>query len=197
MTLFKGQPPDNQLVIGDERVLRIEDGKRRPRRGPGSTRWEIIGRAGQARRTPWAPGPRTVGGWDLALVDYAPALEASFEPQGACRLANDGVGPAQRWRVRLVSKRLKSVGRTMAVGRPDRRPRGASTSGWASVQVRARHGPPAVESAAKPRRRSRRLPRPRPGKRWTKRIIAFALRPDDAVRQTAPGTALRPARGCA
>ena len=177
MTLEKGQPPDNQLVIGDERVLRVEDGND----GRGEVRQfpvEIISRhPGPAH--PWRLG-QTAGGWDLALVDYAPALEASFEPQAAPNVPNVGQ-PAVR--VRLVSKRLKqTMDQWLLAGDADH---GALDLGLASVQVR-RGTAPAVETIAKTTPATAAAPK---GDPVDEGVFAFALQPDGSiVRPIADGT---------
>ncbi|MBE7209854.1 MAG: hypothetical protein INR65_02455 [Gluconacetobacter diazotrophicus] len=173
MDLFKGQPPDNRLEVHDERVLRVEDGND----GRGEVRQypvEIISRHPSPAH-PWRLG-QTAAGWDLALVDYAPALEASFEPRPAPGGAEavPGVGqPAVR--VRLVSKRLKqTVEQWLLVGDQDH---GALDLGLASVQVRAGTAP-AVETLAKPPAASAPAAR---GEPVDEGIFAFALQPDAPV----------------
>ena len=127
MTLFKGQPPDNQLMIPDERVLRVEDGND----GRGEVRQypvEIIGRRPTPAH-PWRLG-RTAGGWDLALVDYAPALEASFEPQAVPGggAAVPGVGSAGGARAAGLQAAQADDGPVAA--RRRRRPWGARPRIW-------------------------------------------------------------------
>ncbi len=167
MTLFKGQPPDNQLIVGSERVLRIEDGND----GRGEVRQypvEIIGRRPTPAH-PWRLG-QTVGGWDLALVDYAPALEASFEPQPN---SVPGVGqPAVR--VRLASKRLKqTTDQWLLVGDNDH---GALDLGLASVQLRPGTAP-AAETVAK----TPSAPAAPKGDAVDEGVFAFALQPDAPI----------------
>lgn len=175
MTLFKGQPPDNQLNVADERVLRVEDGND----GRGEVRQypvEIITRHPTPAH-PWRLG-QTAGGWDLALVDYAPALEASFEPKPvpADRNVPPGVGqPAVR--VRLVSKRLKqTMDQWLLVGDADH---GALDLGLAAVRVLGGTAP-AVESVPKAG------PAPT-GDTVDEGIFAFALKPDAQIAQPLPG----------
>ncbi len=159
MTLFKGQPPDNQLNIPDERVLRVEDGND----GRGEIRQypvEIIGRRPTPAH-PWRLG-QTAGGWDLALVDYASALDASFEPK-ATSGDNGGVpGVGQpAVRVRLVSKRLnQTMDQWLLAGDADH---GALDLGLACRAGARRDGPGGGERfQANPRRRADRQTR------WTR-----------------------------
>ena len=175
MTLFKGQPPDNQLMIPDERVLRVEDGND----GRGEIRQypvEIIGRRPSAAR-PWRLGP-TAGGWELALVDYAPALEASFEPKAASDengAVPDAGQPAVR--VRLVSKRLKqSMDQWLLVGNTDH---SALDLGLASVQVRSGTAP-AVDRLPKTKSATAAAPT---GDTVNEGVFAFALQPDAPIAQ--------------
>lgn len=178
MTLFKGQPPDNQLNIPDERILRVEDGND----GRGEIRQypvEIIGRRPTPAH-PWRLG-QTAGGWDLALVDYASALDASFEPK-ATSGDNGGVpGVGQpAVRVRLVSKRLnQTMDQWLLAGDADH---GALDLGLAAVQVRAGTAP-AAESVSRP------TPAAAPtADTVDEGIFAFALKPDAQIAQPLPGT---------
>ena len=101
MTLHKGEPPDNQLQV-DQRVLRVEESGGETRQYP----VEIIGRHPTPAR-PWPLG-QTAGGWDITLVDYAPQVDATFEPQPAPPAMAAVAQPAVR--VRLVTQ---GVGATL------------------------------------------------------------------------------------
>ncbi len=97
MTLHKGEAPDNQLLV-DQRVLRVEEPGSETRQYP----VEIIGRHPSPSR-PWSLG-QTAGGWDITLVDYAPLIDAAFEPQPGPPAMAAEAQPAVR--VRLVTKRV-------------------------------------------------------------------------------------------
>ena len=180
MTLFRGQPPNNRLLV-DQRVLRLwesgndEEGRQYP--------VEIIGRRPTPAR-PWRLG-KTVAGWDIELIDYAPALESQFRPKATS--AAEGGQPAVR--VRLVSKRLgQQMEQWLLAGDQEHT---ALDLGLASVQVRAGVAPeqPAaassamaadVNKAAAPA--STTPPAPATVRESVdERVIAFANKPDAPV----------------
>ncbi len=171
MTVFKGQPPSNQLVV-DQRVLRVEEGGSQAQYPV-----NIIGRH-PAPGSPWSLGS-TPAGWNVELIDYAPLVDASFEPQAVP--PNAGGQPAVR--VQLVSKRLKQ---TMDNWLMANDPEHATLDlGLASVQVRRGVAPavatdhPAIPATAA-------IPAIDP---VDESIIAFALKPAEQVSQPAPGSA--------
>ena len=173
MTLFKGQGPDNRLEVVDENVLRVEDGSGGGRAEVRQFPVEIIGRHPTPAK-PWPLG-RTAGGWDLALVDYAPALEASFTPISAGTNV-PGVGqPAVR--VRLASKRLRqNIEQWMLAGDAEH---GTLDLGLASVGLQAGTAPTAAPDA------NSNAPRDT----VDEKIFALAQRPGDSKRLPAPGSA--------
>ena len=171
MTIFKNQPPNNQLVV-DQRVLRVEEGS-----NVAQYPVNIIGRH-PAPGSPWQLG-RTPAGWNVELIDYAPLIDAAFEPQAVP--LNAGGQPAVR--IKLVSKRLKqTMDNWLMAGDADH---GTLDLGLASVQVRrgvaptAAGGNTAATANAKPA-----APVPDP---VDESVIAFALKPDDQVSQPAQG----------
>ena len=179
MTLFKGQPPDNRLEIVDENVVRVQDGG-----GRGEVRQfpvEIIGRHPSPAK-PWTLG-QSAGGWELALIDYAPALTVAFEPQAAPNPNSvPGVGqPAVR--VRLASKRLKqSIEQWLLVGDAEH---GTIDLGLASVQLSAGKAP--MPDAARPQGNAPAAAAPRDT--VDERIFALALHPDEGKHLPAQGSA--------
>lgn len=139
MTLHKGEGPDNQLMV-DQRVLRVEEPGNDARQYP----VEIIGRHPTPAR-PWSLG-KTANGWDIKLVDYAPLVDAAFEPQPVppAMAATAGAQPAVR--VRLVTKRVgATLDSWLLAGDADHG--SLDLSGLASVQLR-RGVAPASEAAA-------------------------------------------------
>ena len=190
MTLFEGQGPDNRLEIVDENVLRIEE-----RGGSGGTETrqfpvEIIGRHPTPAK-PWPLG-KTGAGWDLALVDYAPALAATFAPQ-AVGANVPGVGqPAVR--VRLASRRLgQNIEQWLLAGDAEH---GALDLGLAAVTVQAGVAPdaePAGPAAASPAAAGPAAPTPAPTDAphdpVDERLFALAQRPGESKRLPAPGSA--------
>jgi hypothetical protein len=174
ITLFKGQPPNNQLVV-DQRVLRLEEGGQQLRPFPVS----IIGRRPTAER-PWKLG-ETPAGWTVELVDYAPLLAGDFQPQPV-PAGSGGGEPAVH--IRLVSKRLNQTLDNWLLAADAEH--GVLDLGLASVQVRRGVAPaPDATAAAAP------IPgNPAPaGDPVDESIIAFALKPGEQVAQPAPGTA--------
>ena len=164
MTLHKGEPPNNELMV-DQRVLRLQEGNN------GEVRQypvEIIGRRPTPAK-PWTLG-RTAGGWDIRLVDYAPALDALFEPKAV----PPGTGGQPALRVKLSSKRLnQSMEQWILAGDNDH---GAIDLGLASVQARAGVAPePAAATAATPAAPAARHETVDEG------IVAFANHPDTPV----------------
>ncbi len=128
MTLHKGEPPDNQLLV-DQRVLRVEEPGSETRQYP----VEIIGRHPTPAR-PWPLG-QTASGWDIQLVDYAPLVDAAFEPQAVppAMAANANAQPAVR--VRLVTKRVGATLDTWLLA-GDAEHGSLDLSGLASVQLK-------------------------------------------------------------
>ncbi len=180
MTIFKNQPPNNQLVV-DQRVLRVEEGS-----SVAQYPVNIIGRH-PAPGSPWQLG-RTPAGWDVALVDYAPLIDAAFEPQAVP--PNAGGQPAVR--IKLVSKRLKqTMDNWLMAGDADH---GTLDLGLASVQVRhgvaptAAGGNTAVAAGGdKPGHLAPTVAPTPAAEPVDESVIAFALKPDDQVSQPAQG----------
>ena len=125
ITLFKGQPPSNQLVM-DQRVLRTEEAGGEVRQYP----VDIIGRHPTPAH-PWSLG-ETAGGWAIQLVDYAPLIDATFEPQAAPpEMAAIGQ-PAVH--LRLVTRRVgATIDQWLLAGDPDHGT--LDLSGLASVRL--------------------------------------------------------------
>ncbi len=135
MTIFKNQPPNNQLIV-DQRVLRVEEPGSETRQYP----VEIIGRHPTPAR-PWSLG-QTAGGWDITLVDYAPRIDAAFEPQAAPPAMAAMAQPALR--VRLVTKRVgATLDSWLLAGDPEHG--SLDLSGLASVQLRRGVAPTATD----------------------------------------------------
>ena len=188
MTLFKGQPPNNQLMI-DQHVLRIEENGQQLRPLPVS----IIGRQPTAAK-PWVLG-QTPAGWKIELVDYAPLLAADFEPQPVGPAAGGATGrPAVR--VKLVSKRLKqTIDNWLLV---DDAEHNTLDLGLASVQLRRGAAPaasvPTLASdaaladphAATPAAIAK--PAAPTADAVDEGIIAFALKAGEQVAQPSPNT---------
>ncbi len=168
MTLFKGQPPNNQLLV-DQRVLRIEEGGQQVRPFPVS----IVGRRPTAAR-PWTLGV-TPAGWTVQLTDYSPALAADFQPQGVPA----GGQPAVH--MILVSKRLhQTMDNWLLAGDADH---GSLDLGLASVLLRRGVAPAVAGGAAAPGVKSSAA-----GEPVDESIVAFALKPGGQVAQPASGT---------
>lgn len=170
MTLYKGQPPNNQLVV-DQRVLRVEEPGVEARQYP----IEIIGRKPSASR-PWSLG-KTAGGWDIQLVDYAPLVNADFQPQ----TAPAGTSPAETApavRVRLVTQRVgATLDQWLLAGDQDHGT--LDLSGLASVQLRRGVAPDtatvaAPDAPAKPA--------------VDEAFVALALNPAQLITVPAPGS---------
>ena len=170
MTLHKGEPPDNQLVV-DQRVLRVEQPGVETRQYP----VEIIGRHPTPAH-PWSLG-QTAGGWDLALVDYAPLIDAAFEPQAVppALAAAGGAQPAVR--VRLVTKRVgATLDSWLLAG--DAEHASLDLSGLASVQLRRGVAPsPSASDPAVP-----------PQPTVSEAFVALALSPTQTVDIPSPDT---------
>ena len=182
MTLFKGQPPNNQLIV-DQRVLRVEEQGVETRQYP----VEILGRKPSAQR-PWSLGP-TAGGWDIKLVDYAPQVDAAFEPQAAPpELVAVGVAqPAVR--VRLKTERIgATLDQWLLAGDADHGT--LDLSGLASVQLRRGVAPePAPAAPATSAEPATPVP-VEPGKpgQVSEAVVALALNPNQAISVPAPGS---------
>lgn len=172
MTLFKGQPPNNQLLV-DQHVLRLEENGIGLRPIPVS----VIGRKPTPAR-PWTLG-QTPGGWRIELTDFAPLLDADFEPQPAVA---PGGRPAVK--MRLVSRRLKqNIESWLLV---DDAEHNSMDLGLASVQLRRGAAPAAAPPAAGGGGSS---PKAAPaGEAVDESVVVFALKSGDQVAQSAPGT---------
>ncbi len=169
MTIFKGRPPNNQLVI-DQKILHVQqDGAR-------SLAWpvEVIGRKPTPEK-PWRLG-QTAGGYNIDVIDYAPQLNASLEPK-AVDASSAQAAPAVR--VKLVSPRLKqTIDRwLLADANPENN---ALDLGMAAVRVRPAGSAPAPAAEGKPALSG--------AVKIDERIMAFALKADDQISQPAPGT---------
>ena len=171
MTLHKGEPPDNQLIV-DQRVLRVEEPGSEPRQFP----VEIIGRHPTPAR-PWSLG-QTAGGWDIALVDYAPQIDAAFEPQPVPSAMEAAAGAQPAVRVRLVTKRVgATLDNWLLAG--DAEHGSLDLSGLASVQLRRGVAPAtstgdAATASVEPA--------------VSEAFVALARSPDQTVDIPAPGT---------
>ena len=128
MTLHKGEQPNNQLTV-DQRVLRVEEPGSETRQFP----VEIIGRHPTPTH-PWSLG-QTAGGWDITLVDYAPQIDAAFEPQAVPPTMAAATAESQpAVRVRLVTKRVgATLDNWLLAGDPEHG--SLDLSGLASVQL--------------------------------------------------------------
>lgn len=165
MTLFKGQAPNNQLLV-DQHVLRLEENGMALRPIPIS----IIGRKPTPER-PWTMG-QTPGGWRIELIDFAPILDADFAPQPAV-----AAGGRPALKMRLVSKRLKQTIESWLL--VDDAEHNSLDLGLASVQLR-RGSAPAVPAPS--------APKPAPvGDTVDDSIVVFAQKSGEQVAQTAPG----------
>lgn len=174
MTIFKNQPPNNQLVV-DQRVLRVEEGN-----NVAQYPVSIIGRK-PTPGSPWQMG-RTPAGWNVELIDYAPLIDAAFEPQAVP--ANAGGQPAVR--VRLVSKRLKqNMDNWLMAGDADH---GTLDLGLASVQLRRGVAPtPAGGNKTADPATPANVATPAADP-VDESVIAFELKPDEQVSQPAQGS---------
>ncbi len=171
MTLFKGRPPENQLIV-QERQLRLQEGG-----AGGSLAWpvHVIGRRPSAQK-PWQLG-RTPAGWQVELIDYAPALAADFEPA----VVPSGGQPAAR--VKLFSKRLN---RTMEAWLLEgSQEHGKLDLGMAAVQIRRGKAPDSANAAAGSTGSSAAAR----GTEVDESIFAFAQKPGEQVAQPANGKA--------
>lgn len=175
MTIFKGRPPNNQLVI-DQKVLHLQqDGAR-------SLAWpvEIIGRKPTAER-PWKLG-QTVSGYQIEVVDYAPFLATALEPKEVD--ANTAAAkPAAH--VKLVSARLnQTIDRWLLAD--DNTDNNALNLGMAAVRlwpaaVKVEAPAPAADGTPPP-------PAPLVASRVDEVIIAFAQKPNEQISQPAKDT---------
>ncbi len=202
MTIFKGQPPNNQLVI-NEHVLGVEENGRFLNPFPVS----VIGRRPTAAK-PWTLGV-TPAGWKVELTDYSERLKVNFEPQAipAAALSSGAAGqPAVR--LRLVSKRLnQNMENWLLAGDSEH---GGIDMGIASVQLRRGVAPvgsvavataftaspapnPPTAAPAVPASRDAETGFPNSAPKLAaaadgldERIFSFALKPDEQI--TAPAT---------
>ena len=138
ITLTKGQPPSNQLVM-DQRVLRVEEAGVEARQYP----LEILGRHPTPAH-PWSLG-QTASGWQIQLMDYAPLIDARFEPQAAPPEMKELAQPAVR--VRLATQRVgATVDQWLLAGDTDHGT--LDLSGLASVELRRGVAPEPAAPAA-------------------------------------------------
>ena len=182
MTIFKGQPPNNQLVV-DQRVLRVEE-------GGSSAQYpvNIIGRHPDARRR---RGARTHA---RGLERRTRRLRAAHRRQLSSRRPsrpNAGGQPAVR--IKLVSKRLKQTMDNWLMANDAEH--ATLDLGLASVQVRRGVAPTAAPAATRQCHavppgptRPRRPPRRRT--RWTNR--SSPSRSSRTIRSASPRRAARP-----
>lgn len=169
MTLFKGQPPANQLIV-QERQLRLQESG-----AGGSLAWpvNVLGRRPSAGK-PWQLG-KTPAGWQVELVDYAPALVADFEPTAV----PSGGRPAAH--VKLFSKRLN---RTMEAWLLEGSEEHAKLDlGMAAVQIRRGRAPAPGESQTTAATDANK------GTEVDESIFAFAQKAGEQVAQPANGKA--------
>ena len=186
MTLFKGRPANNQLVI-DEKVLQVrQDG------APGR-QWpvEVIGRK-PTDAAPWRLGDLSHG-WSIEVIDHAKMLDSALEP----KLVAVGVGrPAAR--VRLHSPRLNQTMERWLLA--DNNPEN-NTLDLGIAQVRLLPGaPPAAEAApatpstpgaapgAPAAEATPANPAVKGGRRVQEDIVIFAQKPGEQVARPADGT---------
>lgn len=167
MTLFKGQAPNNQLLV-DQHVLRLEENGLALRPIPIS----IIGRKPTPER-PWTVG-QTPGGWRIELTDFAPILDADFAPQPAV-----AAGGRPALKMRLVSKRLKQTIESWLL--VDDAEHNSLDLGLASVQLR-RGAAPVVPATVAPKQAPA-------GDAVDESVVVFAQRSGEQVAQAAPGAA--------
>lgn len=167
MTLFKGQPPNNQLLV-DQHVLRLEENGRSLRPIPIS----IIGRKPTPEQ-PWTVG-ETPAGWRIELTDFAPILNADFAPQPAV-----AAGGRPALKLRLTSQRLKQTIESWLL--VDDAEHNSLDLGLAAVQLRRGSAPPLPPAAA---------PQAPPvGDAVDESVVVFAHKTGEPVAQAAPGTA--------
>ena len=174
ITLHKGEPPDNQLMV-DQRVLRVEEPGSEVRQYP----VEIIGRHPTPAR-PWSLG-QTANGWDIALVDYAPQVDASFEPQPVPPGMTAAAGAQPAVRVRLVTKRVgATLDNWLLAGDPEHG--SLDLSGLASVQLRRGVAPASTNdpTAASPARVAQPT--------VSEAFVAMSLNPTQTVDIPAPNS---------
>lgn len=178
MTLFKGRPPNNMLVI-DEKVLHLQ------RQGAKSLAWpvEIIGRQ-PTRQAPWKLG-QTFDGYEVELVEYAPLLAAGLEPKPVDASVAQAFVAAK---VKLHSPRLnQTIERWLLADATAEN--SALNLGLANVRLRPLSAapPPAPETPA-----ADGSTPPAPSAAATTKvdeaIMAFAQRQGDQVSQPAPGS---------
>ena len=179
MTLFKGQPPNNQLLV-DQHVLNIEENGVRLQPIPIS----IIGRKPTPEK-PWTLGV-TPAGWRIELTDYAPILNADFTPQPA----PPAVGGRPAIKMRLFSKPLnQNIENWMLV---DDAEHNSLDLGMASVQLRRGVAPAAPAPAPGSPTAASASPGATPapaGDPVDESVVVFAQKSGDQVAQAAPGTA--------
>ena len=173
MTIFKGRPPNNQLVI-DQKILHVQqDGAR-------SLAWpvEIIGRKPSASQ-PWNLG-QTAGGYKIELVDYSPSLAASLEPKP---VDDPGAKPAVH--LKLASARL---GQTMDrwLLADENAENNTIDLGMAAVRLRPLPKDAPAAGAAAPA--TPEVAKPAPGS-VNEAIMVFAQKPGEQITRPVPGTA--------
>ena len=126
ITLNKGQPPSNQLVM-DQRVLRVEEAGVEARQYP----VEIMGRHPTPAH-PWSLG-ETASGWKIDLMDYAPLIDAKFEPQAAPPAMKELAQPAVH--IKLATQRVgATIDQWLLAGDADHET--LDLSGLANVELR-------------------------------------------------------------
>ena len=143
----------------------------------------IIGRR-PTPGSPWSLG-RTPAGWNVELIDYAPLIDATFEPLAVP--ANAGGQPAVH--VRLATKMMNQALDTWLIA-GDSEHDTLDMAGRASVQLRRGVAPTAAggnkpagpANAATPANATTPAPEP-----VDESVIAFELKPDEQVAQSAPG----------
>lgn len=172
MTLFKGRPPDNRLLV-QQRQLYVTEGE--GNRPPVTFPVRVVGRRPSAAR-PWVLG-RTPGGWKVELTDYAPHLTPRFQPE-VLTVAGGAAGqPAAR--VRLVSPRLgRTMERWLLAGDTEH---DAFDLGMAAVRLVPGAAPGPVPDGKSPTAATEDT--------VDETIVAFAKRPTDQAGQPAPGKA--------
>lgn len=170
MTIHKGRPPDNALVINERQLYLVDPGSRAPTVFP----VRVLGHRYPTPERPWPLG-RSPGGWNVELTGYSPRLAASFRPAPVPDVAGR---PAAR--VRFASPRLGRTSESWLLA--DSGENSSFDLGMAGITLLRGVAPtaaPALPGVAAA---------PVPGRRVDETVVAFAKQPDRQLSQPAPGT---------
>lgn len=173
MTLHKGRPPDNALVVNERQLYLLEPGSRLPAAFP----VRVLGHRWPTPERPWPLGASPAG-WRVELTGYSPRLAASFRPAPV----PDASGGRPAVRVRLASPRLNRTSESWLLA--DSAGNNAFDLGLASVGLNRGVAPTPADNPTS----NIQHPKSSASSVVDEAVFAFAKQTGRQLAQPAPGT---------